>query len=67
MTLTNTISHYIRFWAENSAKFAEVLVRLKHYAAQYPIAKHYDPCPLLVDLVESGANLKEELYYRAQG
>lgn len=54
------------FWAENERGLANVYVSLKALSDKYPGQPYFKPSPLLVQVVESGASLKEELFFRNQ-
>lgn len=55
------------FWAEHELGLAAVYTGLKALSEQHPDQPGFIPSDLLVQVVESGATLKEELYFRNQG
>lgn len=52
------------YWAEREIGLTEVYSKLKIYSEKYPSQDYFKPCKLLCDLVESGASIREELYFR---
>lgn len=54
------------FWAEQEQGLANVYSSLKALAEKYPNQPYFEPSELLIQVVESGASLKEELYFRNQ-
>jgi hypothetical protein len=54
------------FWAEHEKGLANVYTSLKALSEKYPNQPYFEPSELLIQVVESGATLKEELYFRNQ-
>jgi hypothetical protein len=52
------------FWAEHDQGFANVYTALKELSEKFPGQPYFVPSPLLIQVVESGASLKEELFFR---
>jgi len=55
-----------RRWAEKEITLVEVYSRLKHYQELYPTQEYFKPSRLLENIVQSGASVREEMYYRKQ-
>jgi hypothetical protein len=51
-------------WAEKEVTLVEVYARLKHYEELYPTQKYFKPSRLLENIVQSGASVREEMYFR---
>ena len=52
------------YWAEREIGLTEIYKKLKFYYELYPKQEYFKPCQLLIDLVESGSSISEELYCR---
>jgi hypothetical protein len=54
------------FWAEHQQGLANVYTSLKTLSEKHPGQPYFQPSELLIQVVESGATLKEELFFRNQ-
>ena len=52
------------FWAEHDRGLTNVFSSLKELAEKYPHQPYFKPSELLTQVSESGASLKEELFFR---
>lgn len=52
------------FWAEHQQGLGNVYSALKSLSEKHPTQPYFSPSPLLIAVVESGASLKEEIYFR---
>jgi hypothetical protein len=55
-----------RWWAEREIGLSKIYTALKKHSDAHPEQPWLKPAQLLVDVVESGANIKEEMYFRQQ-
>ena len=63
--MINYYEYYVcRHWAEKEVSFVTLLTRLQHYSKLYPNQSYFQPSKLLETIVECGATLSEELYFR---